>query len=77
MARKCPMCGTEMVEECSVRVKGSPMLLMLVKRIDKRHTGNIGDIHGAVCPRCGEVSLYIEKERLEKYVTPYVNIEDK
>ena len=62
MARKCPMCGTEMVEECSVRVKGSPMLLMLVKRIDKRHTGNIGDIHGAVCPRCGEVSLYIEKE---------------
>ena len=56
--RKCPQCQTEMVEDLRIRNTGDACGLVVT------HPGLFGKLVGkvkaAVCPSCGEVSLYIE-----------------
>lgn len=57
--RKCLRCGSEMVEGCDIKVDGAAYGIKIANgtgvfanRIDKPKV--------AICPACGEVSLYIE-----------------
>ena len=64
--RKCIRCGAEMTEECAVRQSDNACGLVVTES-SRLFAKNIGKLRAAVCPECGEVSLYIETEELEKY----------
>lgn len=57
--RKCIRCQTEMIEDCSIRVEGAGYGIIF-KESDKLFAGKIGKPKAAVCPKCGEVSIYLE-----------------
>lgn len=61
--RKCLRCGAEMVEDCGVRQTNS-MCGIVITESEKLFARDLGKVKAAVCPECGEVSLYIEN--LEK-----------
>lgn len=57
--RKCIRCGDEMIEKCDIKVEGAAYGIKITdstgifaNRIEKPKV--------AICPSCGEVSLYIE-----------------
>ena len=50
--RKCLRCGAEMKENCDLRVQGAGYGVVLSTDESKPKV--------AVCPQCGEISLYIE-----------------
>lgn len=59
--RKCIRCGTQMKENCSVKIEGEGFYYMEISSDDKKIFGNkIGKPKAAVCPNCGELSFYIE-----------------
>ena len=51
--RKCLRCGTEMKENCAIKVEGAGYG-------NKLFGGRIGKPKVAICPKCGEVSIYVE-----------------
>lgn len=60
--RICPQCQSEMEEDFELRVKGEKFEFEVVKRGlfgGKR----IDEARLAVCPKCGTVSMYVEKTR--------------
>lgn len=57
--RNCLRCGAEMVENCSIKVMGAGYGIVLATD-QKVFANRIGQPQVAVCPRCGEVSIYIE-----------------
>lgn len=57
--RKCLRCGSEMKEDCVLRGNFDSDTLTLYKR-KKFIGGRIGGVTAAVCPQCGEVSLYVD-----------------
>ena len=59
--RKCLRCGAEMKENCDLRVQGAGYGLVLCKDVDKLFGGRIGKPKVAVCPQCGEISLYLDE----------------
>jgi len=62
--RQCIRCGAEMVEGCGVRQADSASGVVIMES-EKFFARQIGKLKAAVCPKCGEVSLYIENtERL-------------
>ena len=57
--RKCIRCGAEMVEGCGVRQSDTACGIVIMDS-EKFFAKTIGRVRAAVCPECGEVSMYIE-----------------
>lgn len=58
--RKCLRCGTEMVEHCAIKVEGAGYGIVLATDERKLFSPRIGNPKVAICPNCGELSLYME-----------------
>ena len=58
--RKCIRCGSEMKEDCAVKVEGAGYGIILSSNESKLFGGRIGKPKVAICPKCGEVSIYLE-----------------
>lgn len=58
--RKCIRCGNTMVEGCGIKVKGGAYGIVLTDNENKWWGGRIGEPKVAICPNCGEVSIYLE-----------------
>ena len=59
--RTCSRCKTEMIEDLGISIQSSRYRVNLVD--DERKLffqKKLGRIKAAVCPKCGEVSLYVE-----------------
>ena len=66
--RECLRCGTPMTEGVDVMVYGSGIHNV---RLQKFRPGKLfplsyGSPMAAICPNCGEVSLYVTKKRKKK-----------
>lgn len=57
--RKCIRCGAEMVENCDIRVEGAGNGVVLAADARKLFSQRLGKPQVAVCPSCGEISLYM------------------
>ena len=65
--RKCIRCGEEMVENCDIKIEGGAYGIILANSTSRLFSGRIGKPKVAVCPKCGEVSIYIEEvSKLDK-----------
>lgn len=61
--RKCLRCGTEMTEGFTLMQELS--VIQSIALADSDNSFNkFGDLRAAVCPKCGEVSLYTENDEL-------------
>lgn len=49
-----------MQEGCTVKVEGAGYGVVLSTEENKLFSGRIGKPRVAICPKCGEVSLYLE-----------------
>lgn len=58
--RNCLRCGAEMQEGCAVKVEGAGYGVVLSTEENKLFSGRIGKPRVAICPECGEVSLYLD-----------------
>lgn len=58
--RKCIRCGSEMKENCDIRVQGGGYGIVLSSDQNKLFGGRMGNPKVAICPKCGEVSIYLE-----------------
>ena len=58
--RTCIRCGAEMVEDCDIRVEGAGNGIVLAADAKKLFSPRLGKPKVAVCPKCGEISLYME-----------------
>ena len=60
--RKCLRCGAEMVENWNVKEDRyrSPIMVDNGGSFVFGKDGRMGTLKAAVCPACGEVSLYVE-----------------
>lgn len=58
--RECIRCKTEMQENCDIRVQGAGYGIVLASDENKLFGGRIGKPKVAICPKCGEVSIYLE-----------------
>lgn len=58
--RKCIRCGNEMKENCAIKVKGAGYGINLSSDETKLFAGRMGKPKVAICPKCGEVSIYME-----------------
>lgn len=64
--RKCHRCNTEMLEEYGLKISSinagvAPVLLSKGQGV---FADEFGKIKAAVCPKCGEVSLYTESKKV-------------
>ena len=60
MMRKCIRCETEMKENCAIKVQGVAYGIDIAINKDKLFSKRTGEPKVAICPKCGEVSIYIE-----------------
>lgn len=58
--RKCLRCGAQMREGCAIKVAGAGYGIVLSSDASKLFGGRIGEPRVAICPVCGEVSVYLE-----------------
>ena len=58
--RTCVRCGTEMKENCTIQVEGAGYGIVMSSDESKLFSGRIGKPKVAICPKCGEVSIYVE-----------------
>lgn len=58
--RICIRCNGTMVEGCGIKVKGGAYRIVLTDDENKWWGGRIGTPKVAVCPNCGEISIYLE-----------------
>ena len=64
--RKCIRCGSIMKENCAVKVEGAGYGIILSSDESKLFGGRMGKPKVAICPECGEVSIYLDDvERLK------------
>lgn len=49
-----------MKENCTIKVQGAGYGIVLSTEKDKLFKGRIGEPKVAICPKCAEVSIYIE-----------------
>lgn len=49
-----------MKENCDIRVQGAGYGIVLTSDESKLFGGRIGKPKVAICPKCGEVSIYLE-----------------
>lgn len=64
--RICIRCGTEMKEDCALKIEGGLNELQICKDADAWFGGRIGRPKVAICPRCGEISIYADAEQLQE-----------
>ncbi len=63
--RQCTRCGTEMVDNYSLKASNiSAIATILLAKKNGILSNELGKIKVAVCPNCGELSLYFDQ--LEK-----------
>ena len=53
-------CTIAMVENCGIKVKGAAYGLVLTDDENKWWGGRMEQPKVAICPKCGEVSIYLE-----------------
>lgn len=58
--RVCVRCQSEMIEGCDLKVQGAGYGVILASS-EKIFAKRLGKPKVAICPKCGEVSIYIEK----------------
>ena len=58
--RECLRCKTEMIEGCSIKVEGAGYGVVMATDEKRIFSDRIGKPKVAICPNCGEVSIYIE-----------------
>lgn len=58
--RVCVRCQSEMIEGCDLKVQGAGYGVILASS-EKIFANRLGKPKVAICPKCGEVSIYIEK----------------
>ena len=58
--RECIRCGEQMKEGCTIRVEGSATGIIMSTKENAMFSGRIGYPKVAICPKCGEVSIYVE-----------------
>lgn len=58
--RKCIRCGNEMIENCAIKVELSIYSIILTSDENKVFGGRLGVPKVAICPECGEVSIYLD-----------------
>lgn len=65
--RTCIRCNSNMMENCGIKVKGAGYGIVLTDDEDKVWGGRMGTPKVAICPKCGEVSIYLEDiQKLKK-----------
>ena len=57
--RKCLRCGSEMVEGGTIKLLRSLNPIIISQDRTKMFKGNLGSPNVAICPKCGEVSIYV------------------
>ena len=56
-----------MIEDCGIKVKGAAYGIILTDDENKWWGGRMGEPKVAICPACGEVSIYLEDvDKLKK-----------
>lgn len=64
--RKCIRCQSEMVENCDIKVQGAGYGITIASS-EKLFADRIGKPKVAICPNCGEISIYMENtEKLSR-----------
>ena len=58
--RKGIRCGSDMKENCAIKVEGAGYGIVLSSDKNKLFGGRIGRPEVAICPKCGEVSVYMK-----------------
>ncbi len=58
--RKCIRYGADMQEGCTIKVEGAGYGVVLSTEESKIFSGRVGRPKVAICPQCGEVSIYLE-----------------
>lgn len=58
--RRCVRCQAVMVEHCSIKIEGAAYGVVLATDDKKLFAHRIGNPKVAICPNCGEVSIYVE-----------------
>lgn len=58
--RMCIRCDSEMKENCTIKIEGAGYGIVMATDENKLFHGRIGKPKVAICPKCGEVSIYIE-----------------
>lgn len=58
--RECIRCQTEMIENCSIKVEGAGYGIVMATSGKRLFANRIGKPKVAICPNCGEVSIYVE-----------------
>lgn len=67
--RICKQCNSEMIEGFNVKMDGAGYGIKIVKTDEVIIPKSIGKTKACICPKCGEVFLYIENlEKLKKYI---------
>lgn len=65
--RQCIRCKAEMVEDLILRAGGDAGNVIV--STNKFFGKSFGKVHAAVCPECGEISIYIEDTaKLKDYI---------
>ena len=57
--RECIRCGSEMKENCGIKMEGTGYGIVMSSDKSKLFAGRIGRPKAAICPKCGEISIYI------------------
>ena len=60
LMRNCMRCGSEMKEGCAIKIEGAGYGIVMASDEGKLFGGRIGKPKVAICPKCGEVSIYVE-----------------
>lgn len=58
--RTCVRCGADMKENCTIKIEGAGYGIVMSTDENKLFSGRIGKPKVAICPTCGEVSVYVE-----------------
>ena len=58
--RECIRCGSEMKDNCAIKIEGAGYGIVMSLDERKLFGGRIGTPNVAICPKCGEVSIYIK-----------------
>ena len=59
MARTCTRCGSIVIEDGSIQTTEGIVLRFLARKEGKRLRVNLGPVKSAICPKCGEISVYV------------------
>ncbi len=74
--RMCIRCNTKVIEDCGIKVKGAAYGLVLTDDENKWWAGRMGSPKVAICPKCGEVSIYLEDVEQLKNRTSNSNLSE-